>query len=308
MKWIYFFIFSCLSIFSFGQSDNHQKLIDPKFDLFQGTVYSIPYNMLKKGYGKHIYDFEEIGTIEWEEINIPNQHYHGKFPGVDKNIKFGMVLNSCMTISENSCYEFNLSSDDGSKLWINGQLVLDNDGDHPMKLKKDTFRLAAGTHKIKIWYFQGFPDRFGFIFNAKNVGDVCPEGQTIRRGSCSEEKEIVETKPQQINFGNNIFFNSDEYQIKVDAFSKLDSICNFIKEQQAKKIIIIGHTDNNGAEKYNLELSQKRANSLLHYLMNKINQVGIQYIAKGRGETLPIADNQTEEGRKANRRVEILLE
>lgn len=311
MKWIYIFCFSLIYSYSFGQSASTENLINPEFKTFEGNVYSIPNNMLKKGYGEHIRNYEKIGTISWKEINVSDRHMDNGFPDVDKKTKFGMILRSCMTIKKNSCYEFILNSDDGSKLWINGRLVIDNDGDHPMRLKKETFKLEAGIYNIKIWYFQAYPNRYGFIFDSKNVGDVCSNNIVFPKKDCTKEEEtidVIEIKPKRIYFENNLFFNSNEYQLKEEATNQLDSICNFIKNNSIKKITIIGHTDNQGTEKYNLELSQKRANSLQHYLMTKINKVGIQYIAKGKGETSPVANNDTTEGRKANRRVELILE
>jgi OOP family OmpA-OmpF porin len=72
------------------------------------------------------------------------------------------------------------------------------------------------------------------------------------------------------------------------------------------KIEISAHTDSKGADEYNFELSQKRAENVVSYLISK----GIdrsRLTAKGYGETVPVSDNETEEGRAENRRVEMRI-
>jgi outer membrane protein OmpA-like peptidoglycan-associated protein len=72
------------------------------------------------------------------------------------------------------------------------------------------------------------------------------------------------------------------------------------------KIEINGHTDNIGSDQYNLNLSEKRANSVTDYLVE--NGIANQrLVAKGYGETMPKATNETEEGRQVNRRVEFAI-
>lgn len=82
-----------------------------------------------------------------------------------------MILHSDMTIPQDGCYEFDLESDDGSMLWINGEELINNDGGHKMKSKRDTSNLRLGTYKAKMWYYQGMPDKLGLIFKAKYIGD-----------------------------------------------------------------------------------------------------------------------------------------
>ncbi len=281
---------------AFGQNSN---LIHPEFNSFKGDVYSIPLKMLQKGYGEQVYDYDKIGEIEWNEINISDRHIDDGFPDVKKKIKFGMVLHSTMKIKQSNCYEFILNSDDGSKLWIDGQLIIDNDGDHRMTLKRDSVHLLPGEYDVKIWYFQAYPNRFGFIFDSKNTGLDCRE-KKIRK----KEKPVVE----KINFESHFLFNTNEYELKKNAFSKLDSISTIIKNNNPKKIIITGYTDNQGSENYNMELSLRRASSIQTYLIRKINQPNIRFVSRGKGEQNPIATNETGEGRARNRRVEIILE
>jgi OOP family OmpA-OmpF porin len=77
-----------------------------------------------------------------------------------------------------------------------------------------------------------------------------------------------------------------------------------IKNPEAK-LTIIGHTDNIGTKQNNLALSKRRATSVKNYLVDKFNIDGQRLIAQGVGSTQPVADNDTDEGRKKNGRVTI---
>lgn len=77
-----------------------------------------------------------------------------------------------------------------------------------------------------------------------------------------------------------------------------------MKNNSSMEISINGHTDNQGSDSYNQKLSEQRAKSVYEYLLKKgINNNKIKY--KGYGETVPLTNNDTEENRKKNRRVEI---
>ncbi len=68
--------------------------------------------------------------------------------------KYGVMLEGFIKIPEAEVYIFYLSSDDGSKLFINGELLIDNDGLHGMVEKKGVIALSAGYHKIRIGFFE----------------------------------------------------------------------------------------------------------------------------------------------------------
>lgn len=275
---------------------------DPEFDTFKGEVYTIPFKNAKKSYGEHVYDYHHIGSLEWKGINVSKRSHDIPFPDVSKTELFGIVFNSTITINEEACYEFSLNSDDGSKLWIEEEFILDNGGNHAMQLKKDSFVLQKGTYPIKIWYQQLYPNMYGVIFNAKNVGkpEFCPK--------IFNQKKEVEPVFEKISLNSQVLYDTKEYKIKKEGEIELDSICNIIKTKNPKKITFIGHTDSSGNSEMNEKLSYRRAEHLMKIIMNRINQPGIQYIAKGMGENSPIDTNETPEGRMKNRRVEIIFE
>ncbi|MDX1629502.1 MAG: OmpA family protein [Fulvivirga sp.] len=105
---------------------------------------------------------------------------------------------------------------------------------------------------------------------------------------------------------NNIFFDFDKTTLKPESFVELDKVVEFLKNNPSVEIEIAGHTDSKGSDEYNINLSQGRAQSVVDYLISQ----GIEsdrLIAKGYGETVPVATNETDEGRAINRRVEFTV-
>jgi outer membrane protein OmpA-like peptidoglycan-associated protein len=102
---------------------------------------------------------------------------------------------------------------------------------------------------------------------------------------------------------NNIFFDYNKFDIKPESFPELDRLAKILISNMNEKVEIAGHTDNKGSEIYNLELSRKRAQAVVNYLIS-VGCNGKNIEANGYGESKPIASNATEEGRAANRRVE----
>ena len=102
-------------------------------------------------------------------------------------------------------------------------------------------------------------------------------------------------------------FDFDSAQIKPGFYTTMDRIANVLVRYGKTHLTIVGHTDNVGSDQYNQGLSERRAKAVNDYLLNK--GVLIQRLVfLGRGETSPRATNATEEGRRLNRRVEIIVE
>jgi len=100
-------------------------------------------------------------------------------------------------------------------------------------------------------------------------------------------------------------FDNNEAILRLDAYPALDRAAASLKEWGDVKVEVAGHTDDRSTDEYNLELSQRRAEAVRAYLIGK----GIsadRLTAKGYGESKPIADNDTEDGRFKNRRVELV--
>ncbi len=101
----------------------------------------------------------------------------------------------------------------------------------------------------------------------------------------------------------NIFFEFDSYELKPESIVELEKLIGFMNSNPDTRIQINGHTDNTGEPKYNMELSEKRAGSVAGFLIESgIDDYRIEYI--GFGETIPVASNESEEGKAENRRTE----
>lgn len=109
-----------------------------------------------------------------------------------------------------------------------------------------------------------------------------------------------------LNMPGNVTFATNSSDINARFYEVLNSVAIVLKEYNQTLIDVTGHTDSTGSDQYNLELSQKRANSVANYLMAQ-GLDGRRFYIVGAGESQPIATNDTPEGREQNRRVEIRL-
>jgi outer membrane protein OmpA-like peptidoglycan-associated protein len=104
----------------------------------------------------------------------------------------------------------------------------------------------------------------------------------------------------------NVFFETGSAALKKESLSELNRLKKLLEDNPAIHIQVNGHTDNIGSDDDNMKLSESRAKAVYDYLLN--NQITADRLKyKGFGETMPIASNDTEEGRKENRRTEFIL-
>jgi hypothetical protein len=119
----------------------------------EGVIYHIPKN------SKAIPDLSKIkpqGKIYVSTLNVPLRDFTEGFPGVTKRQEwFAIDYTGRFWIDKPGLYRFALTSDDGSRLYIDDQMAVDNDGIHPADTKYGTLDLAGGIHKIRVQYFQG---------------------------------------------------------------------------------------------------------------------------------------------------------
>ena len=120
---------------------------------------------------------------------------------------------------------------------------------------------------------------------------------------------MVPEQPLALNKSHrfqNLLFEFDRYMLLDSAKSDIKSIYNYLETNTDLSIHIDGHTDNIGSQKYNRKLSGYRCEAVAEYLVNLgLEKDRISWSAHG--GSVPIADNQTDEGRKLNRRVEFIL-
>lgn len=130
--------------------------------------------------------------------------------------------------------------------------------------------------------------------------DTAKSNPIAEAGKLKHEPLIVEKITLHFQFE----FNSIDLDDETEKF--LDQLSETLEEDKDLKVRIVGHTDNVGSEKFNQRLSVKRAESIRDFLLkNGVDRERMN--ADGRGMSTPLVENETEEGRRKNRRVEILL-
>lgn len=125
------------------------------------------------------------------------------------------------------------------------------------------------------------------------------------------EQNIPGAKVQRVGegiaviFDSGLLFDFDSDVLKEQARENLDVLATSLNKYPKSDLMIVGHTDNVGTDSYNMDLSKRRASSARSFL--RANGVSRNIKALGRGESEPIANNESEEGRQLNRRVEVAI-
>lgn len=169
----------------------------------------------------------------------------------------------------------------------------DNDG---LVNEEDVCPDAAGP-----LVFKGCPDTDNDGVSDKE--DRCPNAKgSLANKGCPEIPKLDIQKITLI--AGKIYFETNSAKLKLISNSSLDDLADILKRNEGVNLVIEGHTDSDGDDAYNQELSQKRTDSVKEYLIAK----GIstdRLTSKGYGETQPIATNKDAAGKAKNRRVEL---
>jgi outer membrane protein OmpA-like peptidoglycan-associated protein len=195
------------------------------------------------------------------------------------------------------------------------------------------YRVIGYFNQLYLWSLdKGLPhsykENFDYVFIMSN-GQILEysgssNGSLTVREALSEDQYQIEriknklsvniptvevTSTEQgivINIGEILFkFDSDE--LTALASRDLDNIVGVLEDFPDRSIRVIGHTDSTGPEDYNQSLSLRRAKRTASELRRRIPDLGGRITFVGMGESRPLADNETEEGRRKNRRVEIII-
>jgi len=131
-------------------------------------------------------------------------------------------------------------------------------------------------------------------------------GETPPNDEINRDMILVPVKVQATIVLNNIFFDFDKSFLKAESFPELDRLSKFMTENNSMRISISGYTDNTGPEEYNMGLSQRRAQAVANYLIEKgigNTRIVVEYF----GESKPAESNDSPDGRSKNRRVEFTI-
>lgn len=184
-------------------------------------------------------------------------------------------------------------------------------GNFSPEIKKDMMRLNFFKYGFRVF---GFMEAYYFVDNVKLipvkepeepieveiVGSVYVE-KNHQRDSIKSIKETLKTGDKIIL--KHIYFDEGKAYLLPDSYQELNKIVKYLNQHSEWIVQINGHSDNTGSKRKNLKLSEERAKAVFLYLIEKGVQNKMYF--KGYGDTQPIGDNNTMEGRIKNRRVEI---
>jgi len=142
----------------------------------------------------------------------------------------------------------------------------------------------------------------GYVFESLNFALK----DTVQREAYVLTIEIESVDTGISTVLKNVFFETDSYDLLPASDTELTALYDLLQKHKDIRVEIGGHTDDTGTATHNLSLSQDRAQSVVNYLSAK----GIdpsRLAAKGYGDEVPRADNNTEEGRAMNRRTEFTV-
>lgn len=141
-------------------------------------------------------------------------------------------------------------------------------------------------------------------------------GAIIGHQMDQKAKEIQQTVPGAtvtrvgeglvVTFDSGLLFDFDSDQLRDASRQNLDNLAKSLASFGDSKLLLVGHTDNTGTDSYNLDLSRRRAAAVASYLIGH-GVPNARISASGRGETEPIAPNDTDADRQKNRRVEVAI-
>ncbi|HMU45763.1 MAG TPA: OmpA family protein [Chitinophagaceae bacterium] len=215
-------------------------------------------------------------------------------------------------------YSFELREDvrPYKTLWVKGQ-VFDKKTTKGLPSSVELIDMTTRQQITKVQtdetghYLITLPVGKDYVFNVNRRGYLFYSDNFFmqQRSPDSTYEKNIPLQPIETNASivlKNIFFDVNKYDIKPESETELDILVQLLNDNPELKIEISGHTDNVGKPSDNMVLSNNRAKAVVDYLISK-NISSKRLIAKGYGETQPIADNNTEDGRALNRRTEMKI-
>jgi outer membrane protein OmpA-like peptidoglycan-associated protein len=213
--------------------------------------------------------------------------------------------------------ELSMTDNSSTKLSMMGSEVASKTLPAAVTAGKHTMRMMATKSSIKCYIdnerVANVPAVEGFVPVAFRVhmdpwteekdNPMLMRGFRFAGGGKSLKQQLDETGRIMTH---GILFDSGSDRIKAESYKTLADIVQLLIENPGLRVSTEGHTDSDGADDYNLKLSQGRANSVRTYLIQTYKIDGSRLEAKGWGKTKPIDTNGTAEGKANNRRVELV--
>jgi OOP family OmpA-OmpF porin len=203
-----------------------------------------------------------------------------------------------------------INTEEGDGLWLDGS----KDGDQYLEKENQKYHVAVWIQKSRVRFYLGenklfdlpkaFPlasvkmDRIRFEDGAAMVSNV-----RIAIGTPDMRSKLL-TEGKLISYG--IYFDVNKDVVKPESYGTLKGIAQVLTDNPTVKIKIVGHTDSDGADATNLDLSKRRGASVKNELVKTFSIDASRIETDGKGETEPLAPNDTPSNKALNRRVEFI--
>jgi len=180
--------------------------------------------------------------------------------------------------------------------------------DIPQKLRYLAAKMVDGERIVHVSLLVAFDNGFGKLSKQPVTLLEIVESKAMDTGKVQVDADAIgkaiDTTGHMAIYG--VLFDTDSAKIKPESAPVLAEIAKLLQSRPALSILVVGHTDNQGAYEYNMNLSGQRANSVARYLTAEHGINGGRMKAAGVGFLAPVASNDTHGGRASNRRVELV--
>lgn len=235
-------------------------------------------NFYIQDYEEKEFDRHEFVNAKGEEIKVEGRKYY-----ISYYIKEGVKAPSELQIIRN--YSNAIKKIGGT---------VENEGEYDSYLKVEKNGKEIWVH-VHVWN-DGAGCDLTIIEQEKMAQYVVADAESLAQD--------ISQKGYARIYG--IYFDIDSYTIKSESEPTLKAIAEMLKANSALKVYVVGHTSMTGTFEHNIELSNNRAEAVVKVLVNKYGIAAGRLKAKGVGPLCPVSENKTEEGRKLNRRVELV--
>ncbi len=185
-------------------------------------------------------------------------------------------------------------------------------GNFSEEIRKDLIRLNFLRYGFRIF---GFLEAYYFVDDVKLIPVKEPEEimeieivGTVYVEKNNHQQDSIQSVKEDLKKGDkivlkNIYFDEGKAYLLTDSYQELNKVVKYLMQHPEWVVQINGHSDNTGSRRRNMKLSEERAKAVFIYFIEKGVQNKMYF--KGFGDTMPVGDNNTMEGRIKNRRVEI---
>lgn len=257
-----------------------------KYDLDAGAAGDISETVVKAGAGYEYYIQPNLSaTFMWDLLYSVDEVLIDSMPSIGLKYQFGDVKSSSKSSSSSSSSNVQPVDNQG----------LDSDGDGVVNSQDMCANTPAGVRVNS----QGCP----FDRDADGVYDYKDECPATPAGAKTDAKGCKVQLTEEVSMDLYVTFPFDSADIPNEYYDEIKKLADFLRQYPDSDVKLVGHADSTGPASYNQMLSEKRAAQVGEYLVDRLNVSKSRITTSGEGESQPIADNDTAQGRAKNRRV-----